>query len=114
MTDLDLICAEPYSIGLIGAVSFISFSIGSILMSNLIDTYGRKKVIIGSSLVTPIAMVGMLLFARSLGVIYVFIFVMGLTYNTRSSTAYLYGTEFLEQNERLRFGAYNFMFSGIF
>lgn len=95
MTDLDFICAEPYSIGLIGAMSFISFSIGSILLTNLMDTHGRKKVLVVSSLITPLGMICMMLFAKNLVTIYVFIFLIGLTYNTRSSTAYLYGTEFL-------------------
>lgn len=33
MTSLDLICEEPYKIGLMGSVSFISFSIGSLLIT---------------------------------------------------------------------------------
>lgn len=61
MTDLDLICAEPYVIGLLGAISFISFSIGSIMLTDLMDTIGRKKVVLVASAVTPIG-IGMLLF----------------------------------------------------
>lgn len=104
VSDLNLICNEPYEIAFIGSMSFLSFSIGSIMFTNTIDHYGRKKVIVISALVTPVVMSLMLLFANSLTSIYVFIFIMGLTYNTRGSTAYLYCSEFLEQKVKLKFG----------
>ena len=40
-------------------------------------------------------------------------FLIGLTYNPRSSVAYLYGTEFLLQKDKLKYGAYNFTICGI-
>lgn len=42
MTDLDLICAKPYSIGLIGFVTFVSFSVGSAIITKITDKKGRK------------------------------------------------------------------------
>lgn len=33
MTELDLICQEPYKIGLLGSISFMSFSLGSVLIT---------------------------------------------------------------------------------
>ena len=113
MTDLDLICEEPYIIGLLGAISFISFSLGSIMLTDLIDTNGRKNVVLAASLVTPIG-IGLLFFARNIYQVYAIMFVIGLTYNPRSSVAYLYGTEFLEQKDKLKYGAYNFTLCGIF
>jgi MFS family permease len=104
MTDLNLICYESYYIALVGALSFFSFSIGSALFTNLIDKYGRKSVLIYSSLVTPIGILALIAFANSLTVIYVVMFVMGLTYNTRASVAYLYGTEFIEKDKKMVFG----------
>jgi len=112
-TDLDLICKEPYAIAFIGSMSFFSFAVGSILFTNIIDHYGRKKVLIISGLVTPVSMLLMLLFARSLPAIYVFIFILGLSYNTRCSTCYMYAIEFMEDKERLLVGQLNFMSQGI-
>jgi MFS family permease len=33
MTDLNLVCEDPISIGLMGTISFISFAIGSALIT---------------------------------------------------------------------------------
>lgn len=38
MTELDLICEEPYKIGLMGALSFISFTLGSAFITRIADT----------------------------------------------------------------------------
>lgn len=112
MTDLDLICEEPYIIGLLGAISFISFSIGSIMLTDIIDTNGRKKVLVLASAVTPIG-ITCLFFDPNIYVVYGIMFAIGLTYNPRGSVAYLYGAEFLEKKEKLKFGAYNFTLSGV-
>lgn len=40
------------------------------------------------------------------------IFTIGLTYNTRGSTAYLYGTEFLPSSYHLLFGQATFIGAG--
>ena len=112
MTKLDLFCEEPYKIGLIGAVSFISFSLGSIMFTRAADKLGRKKVIVLASLVTPLGITVLLLFGKSLPFIYATVFFIGLSYNPRSSTAYLFATEFLEKRHHLNYGQANFLFSG--
>ena len=104
MTGLNLICYEPYYIALVGALSFVSFSIGSALFTNLIDKYGRKSVLIYSSIVTPIGILTLIAFANSITFIYIAMFVIGMTYNTRASVAYLYGTEFIEKEKKMAFG----------
>ena len=48
MTKLDLICEEPYLIGFIGSIGFISLSIGSIVLSKSIDHYGRKNTVLAT------------------------------------------------------------------
>ena len=108
---MDLICEEPYVIGLLGAISFFSFSIGSILLTKIIDTKGRKTVVLLASSVTPLGII-LLFFAPNIYYVYSIMFLIGLTYNTRSSVAYLYGCEFLEKKDVLKFGAYNFTISG--
>jgi len=110
---LNLICEEPFSIALIGTMSFISFAIGGILYIDSTDQKGRKKVLVLLSLVVPLLLVLMLFFAKSLMSIYIFVFIMGLTYCTRNSTAYLYCSEFVEHRYRLQLGQYHFMSLGI-
>lgn len=114
MTKLDLLCEEPYKIGLLGTISFLSFSIGSVLIMNLADSRGRKTTVLYSGLVTPVCILLLQQVGIDIKIIYVLIFIMGLTYNPRSSTAYLYSSEFMETRNRIRIGTYIFGFSGIF
>jgi hypothetical protein len=67
-------------------------------------------------MVTPVGMIILMVFKAYLNLVFimVMIFLMGLTYNTRSSTAYLYGTEFLMKKNHLHFGQGVFIFSGLF
>ena len=62
MTDpsLNLICKPPYMIGLIGSISFVSYSVGSILFTRYNDILGRKLVIQLSGVVTPIGLITLL------------------------------------------------------
>jgi MFS family permease len=98
MTELDLVCEEPYKIGFIGAVSFISFSLGSVLFTRIADKLGRKSVLVISSMVSPIGIIILTIFGKSLNFIYTTIFLIGFKYNSRGSTAYVFGTEFLEKD----------------
>lgn len=113
ITDLNLVCEEPYKIGLIGALSFISFAIGSAFITKLADVSGRRPVIIVSSIVTPLCLLIMLTVTTSLNAIYILIFLMGLTYNSRGSTSYLFGCEFLQKKQQLFFCQVNFCLIGV-
>ena len=53
-TELELVCASPIAIGLMGTFGYIFISIGSILFGGLLDRYGRKSCLVGSAAVTPI------------------------------------------------------------
>jgi len=85
MTKLDLICEEPYLIGLIGSISFISLSIGSIVLSKAIDKHGRKSTVLATALT---ALSGLLILQLSgkyitLNLIYSIVFMSGFVYITR-------------------------------
>lgn len=112
MTDLDLICKEPYKIGLIGSFSFLSFSLGSVLITKKVDDLGRKAVVLYSGLFTPIGVSILMCMPINLTIIYVVIFMIGLTYNSRSSGAYLFSSEFFETSKRINIGMYIFTFCG--
>jgi MFS family permease len=44
-----------------GVISFISFSIGSLVFTNIIDRAGRKYVVLVASLITPLGIALLLL-----------------------------------------------------
>ena len=92
MTELNLICTDPAKIGIMGTIAFISIGFGSIILGGFIDSLGRKKVLIGTLIVTPIVQM-MWLFAPSLLTIYIGLFFIGFCYAVRSSAAYVFATE---------------------
>ena len=84
---------------------------------NAPDKHGRRLTVILSGLVTPLGLL-LLLAARvfgflSLDLILCTNFVMGLFYATRASTAYLYASEVLPSNCKLKFGMCLFCVDGI-
>ena len=116
MTDLNLICAEPYKIGAIGTIGFIGLTAGSALFMNVSDKYGRRKTILLAGIAPPLCII-LLIVAKKLNfltltLIYGLILIMGLCYTTRSSTAYLYASEILPEKYRLHFGSTIFMIDG--
>lgn len=98
ITELDLICEEPYKIGLIGAIYFVSFPLGGLLFTGLIDSKGRKNVVTTATITHILCLIALVLFGDSLNKIYTIIFIMGLSYSSRVNVSYLYGSEFLEKS----------------
>jgi MFS family permease len=78
------------------------------------DMHGRKTTVLYSGLATPLCIILLLNLALNLKIIYMLIFSIGLTYNARSSVAYLYSSEFMETSKRINIGTYIFCFSGFF
>ena len=105
MTELDLVCADPASIGMMGTLAFVSIGIGSILFGGLMDQIGRRKVLLGTLIVTPLVQVMWLVYP-SLLTIYFGLFWIGLCYAVRSSVAYVYTTEQLLPEARFKFCVY--------
>ena len=92
MTELNLICVNPATIGIMGTITFVSIGLGSILLGGLIDRVGRRKVLLGTLIVSPVVH-SMWLIYPSLTTIYIGLFLMGLVYAVRGSCAYVYTTE---------------------
>ena len=116
MTQADLICEKPYMIGFVGSFSFIAFAIGSVLFTKQADRYGRKKIVVFASLITPIGICLLLGGVRHLGIYFIFAIMtcMALAYNPRSSTAFLYASEIIPPSKRILFSTFNFTLDGIF
>ena len=84
------------------------------VITRVVDIYGRRKSIIIASLVTPAALLILIIEqGRNLYFIYSVMFCIGLTYNVRGSTAYLYGCEFLVSSKHLLFGQVLFGIAGM-
>jgi MFS family permease len=98
MTDLDLICAKPYKIGLIGFITFLSFSIGSIIITKITDKKGRKSVVLITGIASPICFLLLLIACKSIYMIYFIVFWYGFTYQTRNSVTFLLATEFISKD----------------
>ena len=116
MTQLDLICVEPFYIGLLGSISFVCFAVGAFSFTKYADIYGRKKLVCVAAIFTPISLTLLLFFAKEFGLIFIYIVfgILGLTYNPRGSTVYLYSAELLPKDKRLLFGSLLFFIDGMF
>lgn len=112
MTDLNLICTNHQIIGLMGSISFISFALGSALITRCADTAGRRKVVMYSSMVTPLGLIVLCLF-KNVYTVYTVLFLIALTYNSRGSTAYMQGREFLPKKHHMAYISIQFVIVGI-
>jgi MFS family permease len=111
MTKLDIICEEPYKVGLIGSFSFVGFSLGSLFISRLSDKYGRRSMLLGVNMII-IILLFLCIIATSLLQVYCLILVMGLTYNCRANTAYIFATEFIHKKNHMTFAIWIFILFG--
>jgi len=116
MTDLNLLCEEPYLIGLLGGISYIASSIGSLPLTTLIDKRGRKNTTLYLSLVTPLGVLMMTFLGKNLNlyIIYGIIGVMGFTYNARASSTFTFGSEFLCKESLVKYNCALFGAYGVF
>lgn len=105
MTELDLICIEPAKIGMMGIITFVSVGVGAIMFGGLIDSIGRRNVLLATLAVMPAVQIFWLLFL-SLPTIYIGLFMIGICYSVRSSVAYVYTTECLLSAQKLPFCVY--------
>jgi MFS family permease len=62
MTDptINLLCKPPYMVGLIGSISFVSYSFGSLAFTRYNDILGRKPVVQLAGVVTPLGLITLL------------------------------------------------------
>ena len=96
-----------------GTIQFLGFTIGALLFTHLADVYGRRMVVIISSLVTPIGITLLTIYPQTLESIYFTTFMMGLSFATRSSVTYIMALEFLPSKYHMYFGIAQFSFDGI-
>ena len=112
MTELDLICLSPAKIGIMSTITFVCVGLGSIFLGGLIDQIGRKKVLLGTLMVTPCVQIMWLNFL-SLPTIYLGLILIGFCYSVRASAAYVYTSEGLLEYQKLQFCVYQFVTDGV-
>jgi len=97
-------------------VSFVCFAVGSFFFTKQADVFGRHRVTCVAASVTPLCLAVLFVGAKSFGLFFIYLVfgILGLTYNPRGSTAYLYGAEMLPVDKRLLFGSLLFFIDGLF
>jgi len=75
MTDLELYCYSDFMIGLLGSITFVGFAISGLGLKQS-DRFGRKKAILGATLLSFVA-IGMMFFWRNLYAKYVALLIVG-------------------------------------
>ena len=62
MTSLDLVCEQPYRIGLVGSINMMCVALGSVAITTLADKFdGRKPFLLLVASVTPVGLAMLLL-----------------------------------------------------
>jgi hypothetical protein len=77
------------------------------------DIYGRKPILLWSSIMTPITVAFMVFWADNLTKIYILIAILSLTYSSRGSTAIFFGNEFMPNDKGIYLVSFTFIFDGI-
>jgi hypothetical protein len=92
----------------------VSFAVGSFFFTKEADIIGRHKVVCYAASLTPIALAALVIGSRRLGIFFLYVVfgLLGLSYNPRCSTVYLYGAEMLPVRKRLTFGTILFLIDG--
>ena len=99
--------------GLIGMITYLSIALGSLLFGSKIDSIGRKRSLIYSSLITPIVFIWWLIWPKlSLNSIYGGVFIVGLAASTRASSAFLLASEGVAREDRGSYGVMLFVTDG--
>lgn len=91
---LNLECESEMKLGLLGALFFVGFMIGSLFFPRLADIYGRKLVTFFSFFV-QIMTDFMMLYATNLATLYAALFLLGLRFSPGFQVPYVMMLEFV-------------------
>lgn len=111
-TQLDLVCEPKYKIGMLSSVSSIALALGGALFTNQIDKLGRRPMVLMFGAITPLGLLAAQYFCHNLLNIQIIMFLMGLSYSTRQSAAFMYGGEFVRKDQRMLMAYFTFTITG--
>ena len=89
MERLDLACAAPETIGMLGSAFFLGWTLFAIAIPRLADIYGRKIVYCGALMVQAPTIYALTL-SHTVSNTMALLFVMGVLSAARVSVAFLY------------------------
>ena len=70
-------------------------------------------MVLVANLIHILCLIALVCFADSLYKIYTIIFITGLAYSSRANVSYLYGSEFLAKDQKLKYGVVCFIVLGL-
>ena len=97
--DLGLRCGQLWQIGLFGSIFFVGHVIGTTLLSEYGDTVGRLPMIRLGQGITLACYMAIVFCTRSILVIYLLIFIIGMLSCCRCNLAFIYGQEILAESK---------------
>ena len=93
VTDYNLLCVTNSEIGLFGSLLLAGFFFGSVFFVRLGDHLGRLPVILGSTLISTVALICCLILSPTLPYLLLNIFIFGLTIAPRLIMSYVLAIE---------------------
>ena len=95
---MNLTCAEPSTIGLLGTMVFLGWMLASILVPRLSDMYGRKYFFLGFMIMQNLAITA-LFWIQNVKTAYIALFMLGFSGVGRSPILYIYLMELLSADQ---------------
>ena len=83
---------------MLGSIVFFGFLLSSFTIMPTPDIFGRKPVLIVTTILSSIAPF-LILFTRKLSTVYILLFVYGFTILVRGTTSYVYCLEFVSKEK---------------
>ncbi|CDW78574.1 solute carrier family member 5 [Stylonychia lemnae] len=93
---LDLTCAKPFQVGLIGSMFFAGWTAACIIVPRIGDIYGRKWIVFFSQFQSFVVYLALIL-SQNLNFSIVMMFFLGLTSVAKVGTSYVYLLELVPQ-----------------
>lgn len=100
IVEMNLYCSEKWMIGLLGSIYFQGHLLGSVLLSNLPDIYGRKSWV-RYSLFFHIVLFTIMMFSPDIYMKYTLNFLLGIAGSVRIASWMTAGSEFLSKENRI-------------
>jgi MFS family permease len=99
-----LICYPKWHLGAIGSAFFGGWAATILIIPRLADRYGRKWVFINSLIVTMVIMLLLIYVSTNINETIVYMFIAGGASSGRTTTGFVYCSEFLAPRWRIWFG----------
>ena len=100
ITQMNLFCSEKWMIGLLGSIYFQGHLLGSVLLANLPDTYGRKRWV-RLSIFFHTILFAIMMFSPDIYMRFTLNFLLGIVGSVRIASWMTAGSEFLPKENQI-------------